>query len=129
MLRGPLCAKTRHMRCSKFAAYSITSSARASNGRRHVEAERLGGLEVDQQFVLCWRLHRQIGGLLTLEDAVNIAGRSSVLVEKVRPIGSWRRPADSGSDVVPIPPLGAPRGAPMSQALCLTRSAKSLTQP
>jgi hypothetical protein len=29
--------------------------------RRQVEAERLGGLEVDRQLILGWRLHRQIG--------------------------------------------------------------------
>ena len=67
--------------------YSITSSARASNDRRHVEAERFGGLEVDHQLVLGRRLHRQVGRLLALEDAVDVAGRAPVLVDHVRPIG------------------------------------------
>src|SRR5262245_53460141 len=31
--------------------------------RRHIEAERLGGLQVDNEFVLGRRLHRQVGGL------------------------------------------------------------------
>ena len=31
--------------------------------RRDFDSERLGGLEVDHQFVLGRRLHRQIGGL------------------------------------------------------------------
>ena len=39
---------------------------------RHVEAERLCGLEVDHQLVLCRRLHRQVGGLLALEDNLTV---------------------------------------------------------
>jgi hypothetical protein len=50
--------------------------------RRQVDAERLRGLEVDDQFVLGGRLHRQVGGLLTLEDAVDVAGGAAGLVEK-----------------------------------------------
>ena len=55
--------------------------------RRHVEAERLGGLEVDHQLVLGRRLHRQVGRLLALEDAVDVSWRAPVLVEEIRPIG------------------------------------------
>ena len=64
--------------------------------RRHVEAERLGGLEVDDQLVLGRRLHRQVGRLLALEDAVDVAGRAPVLVDQVRPIGDQA----AGGDVV-----------------------------
>ena len=39
--------------------------------------QRFGGLQVDHQFVLGWRLHREISRLLTLEDAIDIAGRAS----------------------------------------------------
>jgi hypothetical protein len=42
--------------------------------------KRLGGLEVDHQLELCRRLHWQIGRLLASEDAVNIAGRTLILV-------------------------------------------------
>ena len=49
--------------------------------RRHGKAERLGGLEVDHQFVLGRRLHRQVGGLLALENAIDVAGRAPELVE------------------------------------------------
>jgi hypothetical protein len=47
---------------------------------RHVEAERLRGLEVDHQLVFSGRLHRQIGRLFALEDAVDVAGGSSLRV-------------------------------------------------
>jgi hypothetical protein len=56
-------------------------------GRRHRQAERFSGLEVDDQLVLGRRLHRQVGRLLGLEDAVDIAGRAAVLVDQVRPVG------------------------------------------
>src|SRR5215467_11476287 len=52
-------------------------------GRGHLKAEGLRSLEVDDQFVLGWRLHRQIGRLLALEDAVDIAGGAPVLVDEI----------------------------------------------
>ena len=54
--------------------------------RRHFEAERLGGFEIDHQFELGRRLHRQVGRLLALEDAVNVAGCAPVLVDEIRSI-------------------------------------------
>ena len=44
--------------------------------RRHVETERLGGLKVDTG-----------RPLLTLKDAIDVSGRSPVLVGEVGPIG------------------------------------------
>ena len=38
-------------------------------GGRHLEAERVGGLEVDDQLNLRGLMHREIGGLLALEGA------------------------------------------------------------
>src|SRR5262245_11166560 len=55
--------------------------------RRHLDAERLRGLEVDGQLVFGRRLHRKIGWLLALEDAVDVAGRAPRLVDQIRPIG------------------------------------------
>jgi hypothetical protein len=42
---------------------------------RHVEAERLGGLEIDDQLIFCWRLDRQVARLFSPEDAVDITAR------------------------------------------------------
>src|SRR5215471_16906571 len=53
------------------------------HGGRHVDAERLRGLEVDHEFVLGWRLHWQIGRLLAFEDAINIIGREPPFVELI----------------------------------------------
>src|SRR5262249_59879615 len=50
----------------------------AAQGQRHFEPERLGSPEVDHQLVLGWRLHRQVGRLLALEDAVDVAGGKTV---------------------------------------------------
>jgi len=51
------------------------------HGRRHVEAERLRSLEVDDQFVLGRRLHGEVAGLLALKNAIDITCRASLLVE------------------------------------------------
>ena len=55
--------------------HSITSSARASSVGGTFEAERPGGLEVDDQLEL-GRLHdRQVRRLFTLENATGIDAR------------------------------------------------------
>src|SRR5262245_15042484 len=61
-----------------------------------VEAERLGGLKVDHQLVLGRRLHRQVGWLLALEDAVDVTSRPAVRVDYVRSI---REQAAAASEV------------------------------
>src|SRR5262245_61221256 len=48
--------------------------------RRHFEVERLVGMERDSWLVSGGCLHWQIGRLLALEDAVDIAGRASILI-------------------------------------------------
>src|SRR5262245_2322881 len=52
-----------------------------------LETECLRGLQIDHQLVLGRRLHRQVGGLLALEDAIDVAGCPPVLVEQVGPVG------------------------------------------
>jgi hypothetical protein len=67
---------------------------------RHVDAERLGGLQVDDELVLCRRLHRQVSGLLALEDAVDVAGGLPVHVDEIRPVGDQPAGGDERAFVV-----------------------------
>ena len=83
----PRCRRTAEKRDELAPLHSITSSARASSDGGTVEPERLGGLEIDHQLVLGRRLHRQVGRLLALEDAIDVAGRAPVLVDEIRPVG------------------------------------------
>src|SRR5215472_13662537 len=59
--------------------------------RGYVETERPRGLEIDDKVVLGWLLYRQVGGLLALEDAIDIAGRAAEQVDVVRATTSSRR--------------------------------------
>ena len=52
---------------------------------RHREAERLGGLQVDNQFKLDWLLHGQIAWPRAFEDFVDEGRRSVAEVGTVHP--------------------------------------------
>ena len=73
---GQLCARTGREQLQHtmraVAGYSITSSARPSSVQRDGEAERLGGLEVDDQLDFRGLLDRQVGGLLALENPAGV---------------------------------------------------------
>ena len=49
------------------------------------EPKRPGGLQVDDDLVPGRRLHRELGRLLALEDAVDVAGCLPELVDVIRP--------------------------------------------
>src|SRR5262249_6633100 len=55
--------------------------------RRHLEAERVGGLEVDDNLEFGRLLDRQVAGPFTLEDAIDIGCCLPVCLEQLNPIG------------------------------------------
>ena len=59
--------------------------------QRHLEAECLRRFEIDDEFELRGLLDRKLGGLLTFEDANDMAGSAAVLSE-TRPFGSLGQP-------------------------------------
>src|SRR5262249_4523805 len=50
----------------------------------HIEAERLGRLQVDHQLELDWRLNGKLARLLAFEDAISIRRRTPKLVDNIR---------------------------------------------
>jgi hypothetical protein len=55
--------------------------------RRHVEAERLGGLEIDDELELRWLLDWNIRRLLAFQDFVDEIGRAPIELPAIRSIG------------------------------------------
>ena len=79
-----------HFRTKCAAANKHLFDHRVGAGKqrlRHGQAEPFRGLEIDHQLVFGRRLNRKIGRLFALEDAIDIGGRASVLVDPIGPIG------------------------------------------
>src|SRR4029453_10939490 len=55
--------------------------------RRHVEAERLGGLEVDHQLELDRGLDWKLARFCALEDAIDIRRRGPKIIDQVISVG------------------------------------------
>jgi hypothetical protein len=58
----------------------------AEQRHRNVETERVSGLEVDHQFEFGRALHWQVGGLLALKDAIDVASSLPAWIDRVRSI-------------------------------------------
>ena len=65
---------------------------------RQDKIKRLRGLEINHQPVCSRRLDRKIGGLLALQNAINVAGGTPVLVDEISPIRD-QTTGDDGSAV------------------------------
>ena len=75
--RCPLCANSGHLRSNNL--YSITSSARPT-AKRDSKAERLGGLEVEEQFDFRDLLDRQFARLCAFENPAGIDADLAICV-------------------------------------------------
>src|SRR5260370_10641605 len=65
--------------------------------RRHLEAERLGGLQVDHELVLGGRLHRKAGRLLAFKNTINVTGRTPERTDRIRAIGNQAASGDEST--------------------------------
>src|SRR5262245_4118249 len=65
--------------------------------RGHFDAERLGGFQIDDQFVLGGRLHWQVGWLFALKDAIDVAGREPEVLHSIRSVGDQAAAGDEGA--------------------------------
>src|SRR5712692_8256727 len=64
------------------------------HGRRHVDAEHPGCLQVDDELELARLQHRQVGRVLALEDAAGIDSSLAIRVRKGRSVA--HQPAGFG---------------------------------
>ena len=72
--------------CDEFPPpHSITSSARASSDGGSMRPSAFAVLRLTIRLVPGRRLHRQVGGLLALEDAIDVARGASVLARPGQP--------------------------------------------
>src|SRR5689334_12531716 len=55
-------------------------------GRRHIQAERLGGFQVDDEMEFGRLLHRQVGRPLALQDAIDITGGKAKGFDPIDPV-------------------------------------------
>jgi hypothetical protein len=55
--------------------------------QRHVEADRLGRLKIDDKLELGWRLHWKLGWLVALENAIDIRRRTPKIIGPVNAVG------------------------------------------
>ena len=52
--------------------YSMISSAACKHDPRYVDAERLGGLQIEHELELLLLSHRKISGIFALKDMIDI---------------------------------------------------------
>ena len=75
------------MQCSKPVPLFDDLIGAREQHRRYREAERLGCLEVDDEFKFGRRLHWQIARSLALQDTIHVPSTAPKLIDEIRSIG------------------------------------------
>src|SRR5215210_1059612 len=71
----------------RFGVRSSTLRLSSAKRGRHHQLQAFRGLEVERELELGWCLHRQLGWVRALKDAVHVSRRAAEYVERVRPVG------------------------------------------
>src|SRR5262249_42634538 len=71
--------------CQKrtLADYPITSSGECEQGRRHINAKRFCGFEIDCHLKFGRKLHRKVAGRSALQYAIDVGGCATMQVRQV----------------------------------------------
>src|SRR5262249_49199287 len=93
-IRSPCCARAASGHAAAPPSSVMNESASSldhlvgagKHGCRNVETQRLRGLEIDRQLELGRCLYGKVSRLLAFEDAIDVAGRASILVREIGPI-------------------------------------------
>ena len=75
--------------------------------QRHLEAERLGGLEVDHQLELGRGLDGKLARLLALEDAIGIGRRAPKIINQVNSVGQQAAEFSEDTEMIERPGDGS----------------------
>ena len=73
--------------CTAAKARLIDHLGGGEQRRRHIKPKCLGGLEVNHQLELDWRLDGKLARFRALENAVGVQRRTSVLIDNIRAVG------------------------------------------
>jgi hypothetical protein len=95
---------------------------------RHVEAERLGGFEIDYQLELGRRVHPKVGRLCTFENAIDIFRRFAVLVGHVRSPCRKAAMSTCASGSLSAGPISTPIRRTMSGCCARTASGHAIAE-